>query len=173
MELQLHLHRWGRNRPDWTAAAVSGFAAGAILMVLELAWAATMSGNGPWRTPQLVAALVLGPDTLAASAYSFSVRVAALALVIHYALGILFGLVLGYVIAGFHYETSLGVMPLFGAGVGVLLYLVNFYVLTQLTPWFAELRGWPTLFAHIVFGVSTALLYWQLWRRGVNPQRSA
>ncbi len=171
MELELHTHRWARSRPDWAAAAVAGFAAGAILMVIELVWAATMSSTGAWRTPQLVAALVLGPDTLQASGYSFSVRIVALALAIHYALGIAFGLVLGYVIAGFHWETSVPVMQLFGTGVGALLYLFNFHVLTQLTPWFAELRGWPTFIAHIVFGVSTALLYWKLARRGVNPRR--
>jgi hypothetical protein len=29
------------------------------------------------------------------------------------------------------------------------------------------LRGWATLVAHLVFGVSAALLYWKLARRGV------
>ncbi len=130
-----------------------------------------MSDAGAWRIPQLVAALVLGAGSLQAPGDSFSIPVVALALTIHYALGIAFGLVLGWVIAGFHWETSVPVMQLFGVGVGVLLYFFNFHVLTQLTPWFAELRGWPTFLAHVLFGVSTALLYWKLARRGVNPVR--
>lgn len=171
MELELHAHRWTQRSPDWAAAAVAGFAAGAILMVIELAWAATLSDAGTWRIPQLVAALVLGPGSLQVPGGSFSIPVVALALAIHYALGIAFGLVLGYVISGFHWETSMTVMQLFGLGVGALLYVFNFYVLTQLAPWFAELRGWPTFLAHLVFGLSTALLYWRLARRGVDPGR--
>lgn len=173
MELQLHLNRWARRSPDWAAAAVAGFAAGAILMVIELVWAATMSSTGAWRTPQLVAALLLGPQTLQASGHSFSIPVVALALAIHYVLGILFGLVLGYVIAGFHWETSMPVLQVFGLATGAVLYLFNFHVLTNLTPWFAELRGWPTFLAHLVFGLSTVLLYWQLARRGLKPRRGA
>ena len=41
---------------DWFVASVAGFAAGAVMMVLELAWAASMSDVGPWRVTQLTAA---------------------------------------------------------------------------------------------------------------------
>lgn len=167
MELRLKLHHWERRAPDWPAAAVAGFAAGAVLMVLELAWAALVGGDGPWRISQLVAALVLGPGTLHASPYQFDATVLALALATHYLLGVVFGMVLGCILAGFHYDSSPTAMLAIGAAFGALLYLVNFVALTPAFAWFAELRGWATFVAHLVFGISAALLYWKLARRGI------
>ena len=171
MEHRLYLHHWERRSPDWLAAAVAGFAAGAVLMVLELAWAAVTGSNGPWRISQLVAALLLGPGSLQVSPSHFDVGVATLALGTHYVLGVAFGLVLGFILAGFHYDTSRVAMALIGAAFGVFLYLLNFTALTQLFPWFAELRSWATFVSHLVFGVSAALLYWQLAGRGAVSKR--
>ena len=165
MELQLHLHRWEQHEPDWSAAAVSGFAAGAVLMVLELLWAAITSSAGPWRISQLVAALTLGPDALRAPSDAFSVLIVGVALATHYALGSLFGMTLGFVSAGFRYDTSWGVMLAVGAGFGALLYLFSFYGAAQVFWWLAELRGWSTFGAHLIFGVTASLLYWKLARR--------
>ena len=165
MELQLHLHRWERREPDWAAAAVAGFAAGAVLMVLELVWAAMMGSSGPWRISQLVAALVLGPDTLQAPGDSFNATVVGVALVTHYVLGVAFGVVLGLLITGFHYDTSPGVMAIIGAGFGAVLYLLNFHGVAQFFPWLAELRGWSTVVAHLIFGITASLLYRSLMRR--------
>ena len=169
MELQLHLHRWERREPDWSVAAVAGFAAGAVLMVLELLWATFMSTAGPWRISQLVAALVLGPDTLRSSADSFSVVVVAVALATHYVLGIAFGMVLAFIVAGLHYDTSPVVMAIIGAVFGALLYLVNFHGIAQAFAWLIELRGWTTLIAHLIFGVTASLLYWKLAPRRPSP----
>ena len=172
MEHRLYLHRWERRAPDWLAAAVAGFAAGAVLMVLELAWAALSGSNGPWRISQLVSALLLGPGSLQVSPYHFDTGVVILALFTHYVLGAAFGMVLGFILAGFHYDTSLLAVPLIGAAFGALLYLFNFIALTQWFSWFAELRGWTTFVSHLVFGVSAALLYWKLARRSVGGKLS-
>lgn len=172
MELRMHLHHWEHREPDWAAAAVAGFAAGAILMVLELAWAAVTGTNGPWRIAQLVAALTLGTGTLQGSPFTFDVGIVGMALATHYVVGVAFGMVLGYVLAGFHYDTSVAAMLLIGAAFGVLLYLIIFYGLTQVFHWFTELRGWGTLAAHLVFGTSAAVLYWKLARRRVEAPRS-
>lgn len=172
MELRMHLHHWERREPDWYAAVVSGFAAGAVLMVLELAWAALAGTNGPWRISQLIAALTLGHGPLQGSPFAFDVGVVGMALATHYLLGVAFGTVLGYVLAGFRYDATVAPMLLIGAAFGLLLYLINFYALTQVFPWFKELRGWSTLAAHLVFGVTTALLYWKLARRSDESQRS-
>lgn len=165
MELGLHPHRWERRAPDWRAAAVAGFAAGAVLMVLELIWAVWAGSDGPWRISQLVAALVLGPDILQASAYQFDVQVVMLALALHYLLGIAFGMMLGFILAGLHYDTSPAALPSIGAAFGALLYLLDFVVLTQWLPWFAELRGWANFAAHLIFGVCAALMYRRLAQR--------
>ena len=165
MELEMRRHRWEHRRPDWPAAAVAGFAAGAVLMVLELLWAALTSMGDPWRVAHLVAALALGPGILQAPVSVFDAGVLAVALLAHYLLGVLFGLALGFVIAGFHYETSPGTMLAIGALFGALLYLVNFHFMTLFFPWMSELRGWATLIAHLIFGIAAALLYWKLQRR--------
>jgi hypothetical protein len=163
MELEMHRHDWARRWPDWTAAAVAGFVAGAVLMVVELLWSATVSGgDSPWRLLRMVAAIVMGPDTLQAS--HFSIGVTAVALITHYVLGVAFAMVLGIVIAGFHYETSAGMMETLGAVFGFGLYLFNFHGMSLFFPWMAELRSWSTLIAHLVFGMVAAFLYWKFDR---------
>ena len=172
MELRLHLHRWQRREPDWLAAAVSGFAAGAVLMVLELLWAAAMSSAGPWRISQLIAALVLGTGILQPSdAGGFSVGVVAVALVIHYAAGVVFGMAAAVIGAGYHYDRSPAAMAAMGAVFGAVLYVFSFHVATLVFPWLAELRGWSTFAAHLIFGVTGALMYCQLARRPASFQR--
>ena len=170
MEHRMSLHHWEHREPDWAAAAVAGFAAGAVLMVLELAWATLAGNNGPWRISQLVAALTLGAGPLQGSPFAFDAWVVGMALATHYVLGVAFGMVLGYVLAGYRYDSSVVPMLLIGAAFGLLLYLINFHALTHVFPWFTELRGWTTLAAHLVFGISAALLYWKLARRRVESQ---
>jgi hypothetical protein len=173
MELRLHLHRWERHEPDWSAAAVAGFAAGAVLMVLELLWAGLLSSSGPWRIPHLVAAIVLGPESLRAPAEAFSVLVVAAALATHYLVGCVFGMALGFVSAGFRYDTCLGVLALGGVLFGALLYVFSFHIATQVFWWLVELRGWKTLLAHLIFGATASLLYWKLARHRAGPERRA
>jgi hypothetical protein len=170
MEHRLHLHRWERQEPDWSAAAVSGFAAGAVLMVLELLWATASGSMGPWRISQLVAAIVLGSDTGHASDM-FSVPIVATALATHYVLGTVFGMVLGFISAGFRYDTGPGVLAIVGLVFGALLYLFSFHAATQVFAWLVELRGWATFAAHLVFGVTASLLYWKLARRRPARER--
>ncbi len=172
MELRTHAPRWtAQRRTDWAAAAVAGFVAGAVLMLLELVWATTTGTAGPWRISSLVAALVLGPGVLQASGPSFGVL--AVALITHYVLGVVFGLVLGFLIARLHYERSAGMMQVLGAAFGALLYFLNFHVMSQVFPWFVELRGWATFIAHLVFGMTASLLYWKLARAADEPALSA
>ena len=167
MELHIHAPAWARARSaDWAAAAVAGFAAGAVLMLLELVWAATTSVDGPWRISALVAALAMGPTALESTGPNFDVL--AVALVTHYVLGVVFGLVLGFLIGRLHYEQSAGMMQVLGALFGAVLYFVNFHVMTAVFPWFVELRGWATLIAHLVFGMTASLLYWKLARTGAS-----
>ncbi|HSI59131.1 MAG TPA: hypothetical protein VLA16_16340 [Ideonella sp.] len=175
MEFRLHLHHWERREPDWSAAAVSGFAAGAVLMVLELIWVSFGDSGGPWRISQMVAALTLGQqEVLHAPAHVFQADIVAAALLTHYGLGVAFGLALGVVVAGFRIERQPGAMALAGVLFGLALYVINFYGVTTAFPWFAELRGWVTLAAHVAFGLTTSLLYWRLARRGsTDPPSSA
>ena len=46
-----------------------------------------------------------------------------------------------------------------GAVLGVVIYLVNYHVLTLAFTWFGGMRGWLTLLNHILFGVVMAWSY--------------
>jgi hypothetical protein len=160
MELHMHSHRWEQRMPDWTVAAVSGFAAGAVLMVLELLWSTIIQGASPWVTSHMIAAIVLGRDTLQST--DFSLEVVSVALVTHYVLGIGLGLVLAAIIVPFRFDSSIGMVLLTGAVFGVLIYLFNFYGMVRFFSWFAEIRGWTTMIAHVIFGMVAAAMYWKL-----------
>ncbi|HEU5296630.1 MAG TPA: hypothetical protein VFU71_17750 [Burkholderiaceae bacterium] len=164
MELRQHLIQWERRRPDWVVGAVAGFAAGAVLMVLDLLWSTVVDPGGPWRTSHMIAPIFTGADAARAPNYDFSVGVVAIALAVHYVVGIVFGLILAAIMTPLHLDSTLEKAIGTGAVFGVVLYVVNFYGLVHLFPWLAELRGWPTIGAHLVFGVVAALLYAKLGR---------
>jgi hypothetical protein len=164
MEL-MHSHRWERRLPDWKVAAVSGFVAGAVLMVLELLWSTFAGSGNPWLATHMVAAILMGPDVLQSA--DFSLPVVIVALVTHYVLGIAFGLVLAGIIVPYRLDSSIGMILLTGAVFGLVLYLFNFYGMVRVFAWFAELRGLSTLVAHLIFGLVAAAMYWKL----EQPQR--
>lgn len=160
---------WKWRATDWTAAAVAGFAAGAVLMVLDLVWSGIFNPEGPWRTSHMIAPIFAGADSFRPSgAYTFSVGVVAIALLTHYVLGILFGLVLAAGMVQLELDKAPGPALLGGVVMGTALYIVNFDLLVQFFPWLVHLRGADTLAAHVVFGAVAALLYWRLKRTGAE-----
>jgi len=162
MELHLGSHHWEARMPDWPAAAVSGFVAGATLMVLELLWAAT-GGQNPWIVSHKIAGIILGSDV--AQSADFSIGVVALALAIHYVLGIVFGCILAVIISTSHFEDSLGMVLTIGALFGMVLYVFSFYMMTRAYPWFVDMRGLETFIGHVIFGMVAGFIYWKMKRQ--------
>lgn len=158
------LQKLERRPVDWAAAAVAGFGAGAILMVLDLLWSLAVTGEGPWAASRMIAAIVMGPQLLQSSEFSLSALV--VALLLHYAFGIAGGLVIAAVSAPLGLDSNMGIAVLTGLVFGAVLYLVNFHGMTTFFPWFTQIRGWTAFLVNLVFGVSTTLLYWKLERRG-------
>jgi hypothetical protein len=169
MELHMHSHRLEHRVPDWPAAAVSGFVGGAILMVVELLWSTLVMGTSPWSTSHKIAAIVMGPGVLQTN--EFNITIVAVALVTHYVLGAILGMILGAIVAPFHLDSSIGMMLAAGAVFGLAIYLINFYGMVRMFPWFVDLRGWATLVAHLIFGMSTAAMYWQLQRSDIEVRQ--
>jgi hypothetical protein len=153
-----------RRTPDWPVAAVAGFAAGAVLMVLDLLWSSIVDTGGPWRTSHMIAPIFLGQDALQATQFDFSFGVVALALATHYVLGIVFGLILAAILAPLNLDATLLRAIATGAAFGLVLYVINFFGMIRWAPWLADLRGWATIAAHLVFGMVAAFLYWKLQR---------
>ena len=158
------LQQLERRPIDWAAAAVAGFGAGAILMVLDLLWSIAITGEGPWAASRMIAAIVMGPEVLESSEFSLSAVV--VALLLHYAFGIVGGLVIAAISAPLGLDSKFGIALLTGAAFGVVLYVINFHGMTTVFPWFTQIRGWTTFLINLIFGISTALLYWKLERRG-------
>jgi uncharacterized membrane protein YjjP (DUF1212 family) len=163
MELRQQSFQWQRRSPDWLVAIVSGFAAGAVLMVLDLLWSSLVTG-GPWRTSHMIAPIFLGTDVVQSSNHPFSLSVVAVALAAHYVLGIVFGVILAAVMTPFNLDSTAAKALVTGAAFGLVLYFVNFYGMVRFLPWLVDLRGWATVAAHLVFGSVAALLYWKLER---------
>ena len=169
MDALIGLRGWHWRATDWTAAAVSGFAAGAILMVLDLMWSSLFNAHGPWRTSHMIAPIFTGAGSLKTAGFEFSVGVVTIALVIHYLMGILFGLFMGALMEQFGLDETPERAWIGGAVVGAVLYVFNFFILVGAFPWLADLRGWDTFAAHMLFGLVTALLYLRLKRTTREP----
>ncbi|MGX6566018.1 hypothetical protein [Cupriavidus necator] len=162
MELHMHSHHFARRMPDWRAAATAGFTAGVVFLVIELG-ALWLMGESPWGPPRMIAAIVLGRDVLSQAISGLDVLVAAL--VVHFALSIVFGLILGVIMAPFSFDSSFGMASLVGAVFGVAVYLIDFYGMTRVFPWFAEARGGLSFVAHVVFGLVAGDAYRKLERK--------
>jgi hypothetical protein len=170
MDTFVGLRSWHWRAVDWVAAAVCGFAAGAVLMVLDLVWSAIFHPDGPWRTSHMIAPIFSGAaDTLQTGDFRFSFGVVAIALLTHYLLGIVFGLVLAAILAQCRLDTEPLQALAAGAVLGWVLYLINFHLLTAVFPWLVGLRGAATIAAHLLFGGVAGALYWRLKRTATEP----
>ncbi|MFJ4290661.1 hypothetical protein ACIP1U_12865 [Cupriavidus sp. NPDC089707] len=162
MELHMHSHHFTRRMPDWRAAAIAGVVAGVVFLVVELG-ALWLIGESPLGPPRMIAAIVMGPDVLSQAATGASVMLAALA--VHFALSVALGLIMAMIMAPFSLDSSVGMASLAGAVLGVAVYWINFYGMTQFFPWFAEARGALSFLAHVVFGLVAADAYLKLERK--------
>ncbi|WP_429454766.1 hypothetical protein [Paraburkholderia sp. WC7.3g] len=163
MELRMHSHHFTRRMPDLRAAVIGGCVAGVVFLVIELV-AMRLMGQSVWGPPRMIAAIVLGRDALMQPA-TFAPGIMLAALVTHFVLAMLFTVILAVIMAPFSLDSSVGMASLVGAVFGVLLYVVNFYGMTQWFPWFADARGWVSFLNHIVFGLVAADTYLRLERK--------
>ncbi len=170
MELHLNSHHFTHGRPDWRAAVLAGVIAGVVFLALGVIVMALMTGASLLEPPRMVAAIMLGRGALQSS-QAFSVGIVLAAFVVHFALAIVFTLILGLIMTSFNLDSSMGMASLAGGAFAAVVYLINFYGMTQFFPWFAEARNWASLFVHIVFGIVAANMYMRLERntsRGVK-----
>jgi hypothetical protein len=120
----------------------------------------------------MIAAIVMGQGALPPPA-TFDVVIMTVAMAIHFILSVLLGVVLGWVIS--HWRMGMGMALLAGLVFGLVVYFVNFYLMTGLFPWFAMARGGISIFAHAIFGVVLGGAYRALanGRESTRPARPA
>lgn len=160
----LHTHRLTYRKPDWKAGVYAGLIAGVVFLILEIVLVPLFMGGSPWGPPRMIAAIVMGRDVLPPPA-TFDVGIVLAAMVVHFALSTVFGLILAGLISLFNLDSSAGLTFVVGAVFGLLLYYINFYGMTAFFPWFADARNWLSLMLHVVFGVVAAESYFGLEKR--------
>jgi hypothetical protein len=144
---------------------LAGIAAGIVSTLIQmLLWLIFTDGLPAilYRDARLTAAVVLGISVLPPPA-TFDAMVMLVATFIHFSLSVIYAALLASIAA------FLKSVPAFllGIGFGGMLYLVNLYGFTMIFPWFDQTRGWITLIAHGVFGLTAILVY-----QGLNARVS-
>ncbi len=144
---------------QWKAAIWAGLIAGAVFMMVEMILVATIGGQSPWGPPRMIAAIVLGESVLPPPA-TFDLGIMAAAMMVHFPLSIVFAAILGWTIS--HWQLNLPASMIVGTVFGVAVYLVDFYVLTAIFPWFAMARNEITLISHAVYGLVLGWSYYAI-----------
>lgn len=152
--------RYGGNNINAKDAIEAGLLGGLIFLTLEMLMVPLFAGGSPWGPPRMIAAIVLGRDVLPPPA-TFNLGIVVVALIVHFILSIAYAFVIGLIVHRLRTATAAFVGLIFG----FVLYFVNFYGFTAFFPWFAEARNWISVFAHFVFGLSTAVIYKALLHR--------
>lgn len=144
-----------QNQLDWKVGIWSGLIAGLAFPVLEMlmVW---HQGESPCGPPRMIAAMVLGRDVLPPPA-TFDIGVVLVAMAVHFVLAIIYGLIIGLLV---HRMTKFLPALVIGAGFGLPIYLVNFYLIAPSQfPWFEMVRNWISIFNHMLFGIVAAGAY--------------
>ncbi|MEX2336724.1 MAG: hypothetical protein WD555_05590 [Fulvivirga sp.] len=138
----------------------AGIISGVIFMMLEMILVPIFLGGSPWGPPRMIAAIILGKEVLPPPA-TFDFGVLMVAMMLHFVLSVIYAVILAMIIN----RMSLGLAIVTGAGFGLVLYLLNFYIMTGIFPWFANARNWVSVLSHIIFGIAAAWSYVGLVRR--------
>ncbi len=139
---------------SWGKAVFAGIIGGVVFMMLEMLLVGTVGGGSAWGPPRMIAAIGMGQGVLPPPA-TFSAGIFIVAMIIHFALSIVYAVILAFFIG----RLSKNVALVGGAVFGLVLYLINFYGFTAVFPWFAMARGPITIITHIIFGLVAAWAY--------------
>ncbi|MEO6435758.1 MAG: hypothetical protein ABIP55_08350 [Tepidisphaeraceae bacterium] len=144
---------------NWKAAIIAGLVAGLVFMMLEMVLVGTIGGQSPWGPPRMIAAMAMGNGVLPPPA-TFDMSIMMVAMMIHFPMSIILAAVLGWAIS--HWRMNLMTSLIVGTIFGLVVYFVNFYVMTAFFPWFAMARGGIAIFAHAMFGLVLGWTYYAI-----------
>ncbi len=141
---------------NWKSVILAGLLGGAAFLIVNLPLNVIIYGRSPWVPVRMIGAILLGRGALPPPP-TFDIGILLVAVILHFGLSILYTLT-GAIIA--RPDRLAAVVT--GAVLGVLLYLINFYIFTGLFPWFEGARNWLSIVTHVVFGAVASLTYLHL-----------
>ena len=147
-------------RINTSAAIWAALIAGAVFLMLEMIMVPVFMGESPWGPPRMIAAIGMGKAVLPPPA-TFDVGIIMVAMLIHFALSVVLAFLFAFIARG----RTVAVATMMGATFGLVVYVVNFYGMTALFPWFAMGRGWIGIFAHVMYGAVLGFVYASIAQR--------
>jgi len=140
----------------WGKAVEAAFIAGAVFLIMQMLLLALFEGQSPMEPARRIAAIVMGREVLWQTGFDIWVLIAAL--LVNFGLATLFAWILTPIVAEMRRPWALAT----GAAFGLVLYVVNFHLMTGAFPWFRASRDWITVLNHLIFGIVLAWSYLRL-----------
>ncbi len=162
----MHDQNVATSQVNVKAALLAAVAAGVVFMMLEMILVAVFMGGSPWGPPRMIAAIAMGKGVLPPPA-TFDVVIMMVAMLIHFGLSVILAFLFAFVARGRAMGLAIGI----GAVFGFVVYLVSFYGMTAIFPWFATARGWIPIFAHIVYGAVLGWVYVLVVHKTAEPKK--
>ncbi len=134
----------------WRAVPIAAFAAGTLFLLVNLLTVPLMD-IAPGLLLRYMASLVMGSDVLI-DPPALTIPVG---LVVHYALSLVFTLIIAIVVH--RWGLLIGIVG--GGLLGLAFYGLNFYLFTLFFEWFFAMTSEILLASHIVFGMIAGGIY--------------
>ena len=135
----------------WRAVPIAGFIAGTVFLVINLLLTPLWLEVNAEIIPRYFASLLLGSDVIMED----DLGIVILGILIHYALSLLFTLIIAIVIH--RWGLFIGIV---GGGIlGLAFYLINLYTFTVWFDWFFAINSQLLLMSHILFGMTAGGVY--------------
>lgn len=133
------------NRLQYHRAVQAGLGAGLALLVAAMA-IMFLVGKSLWGPVRMSAGVLLGPEVLS-PASPMDLGLFLTGLLVHFGLSIAYALAITSIVWRMPRAQATAV----GVGLGLLLYVLNFYFLIAFFPWFADVRNIVNLALHLFF----------------------
>jgi hypothetical protein len=143
-----------RQVVDWSAAIWAGLIAGLIFLSLNLFFVPLIIGSNGWVIVRYTASVLLGQSILPPPA-TFDALALIVGLLVHFAISIGAALLIALVI----HRGGLLMGIVAGTLLGLAIYLINYYTLTLIFPWFFALNHPIFALIHAIFGALVGGIY--------------
>jgi len=139
---------------DVPAAAVAGLVAGLVYIVVQAALQLVTAGEGVGPAVRRAAATLIGRWSTPATD-SLPLLPTLLAVLVHFVVAVILALVLVVIARRWRMLLTLAA----GLVLGLVVYVVVFYLLQTRLTWLADYRGWESLVSYLAFGGVAGVLY--------------